>query len=284
MLLSEIHIRDPFILLFENNYYLYGTSGDEAVGKSSGFYAYKSTDLVNWEGKKNVFSPPEGFWADRDFWAPEVHYYNGKFYMLASFKKSTGHRGTQILVSESPLGPFREHSKGPLTPADWECLDGTLWVEDGVPYMIFCHEWTQIIDGTVCLQRLTDDLSDTVGAFKVLFRASQSPWAKKNEKKYVTDGPFIYKLKNGELIMIWSSYFGHYAEAMLRSRSGSVKGPWEHEKRLLFSDNGGHGMIFKDLSGSIIFTLHSPNNSPLERAVLFELEEKDNSLYVLKEK
>jgi hypothetical protein len=26
-------------------------------------------------------------------------------------------------------------------------LDGTLWVEDGVPYMIFCHEWIQITDG-----------------------------------------------------------------------------------------------------------------------------------------
>jgi hypothetical protein len=38
-------------------------------------------------------------------------------------------------------------------------LDGTLWVEDELPYMVFCHEWVQIKDGTVESVRLKDDLS-----------------------------------------------------------------------------------------------------------------------------
>ena len=31
------------------------------------------------------------------------------------------------------------------------CLDGTLWVEDGKPYMIYCHEWVETVDGEMDL-------------------------------------------------------------------------------------------------------------------------------------
>lgn len=37
-------------------------------------------------------------------------------------------RGTQILRADKPEGPFVPLSDGPVTPADWECLDGTLYV------------------------------------------------------------------------------------------------------------------------------------------------------------
>ena len=29
---------------------------------------------------------------------------------------------------------------------DWDIIDGTLYQEDGTTYMVFVHEWTQIID------------------------------------------------------------------------------------------------------------------------------------------
>src|SRR5208283_5178235 len=48
-------------------------------------------------------------------------------------------------------------------PEDMMTLDGTFWVEDGVPYMVYCHEWVQIVNGTVEMIRLADDLSGTVG-------------------------------------------------------------------------------------------------------------------------
>jgi len=30
-----------------------------------------------------------------------------------------------------------------------DIIDGTLYQEDGTTYMVFVHEWTQIIDGTI---------------------------------------------------------------------------------------------------------------------------------------
>ena len=71
--------------------------------------------------------------------------------------------------------------------------DGTLYVEDGVPYMIFCHEWSQVTDGEICIVRLSDDLKRTVGEPKILFKASQPIWASsKINGGFITDGPFLY--------------------------------------------------------------------------------------------
>src|SRR5512146_309706 len=123
MKLSDIHIRDPFILPVssERRYYLYGTMGQYAfAGRGFGFDCYTSAELETWEGPFPVFRPPAGFWADRNFWAPEVHAYRGQYFLFASFKAEGICRGTQILAAESPLGPFRPLSARPVTPSDWE--------------------------------------------------------------------------------------------------------------------------------------------------------------------
>lgn len=82
--------------------------------------------------------------------------------MFATFtRESSGLRGTFILKADSPLGPFVPHSNGTVTPEDWECLDGTLYINrQGKPYIVFCHEHTQIIDGTICYAPLQDDLKE----------------------------------------------------------------------------------------------------------------------------
>src|SRR5512138_3016978 len=107
MNLSDIHIRDPFVLPVpsERRYYLYGTMGPYSWSESAlGFDCHTSTDLHIWEGPREVFRPPAGFWADRNFWAPEVHAHRGQYFMFASFKAKGVCRGTQILAARSPLG------------------------------------------------------------------------------------------------------------------------------------------------------------------------------------
>jgi len=161
---KDVQIRDPFVfpVASEGKYYLYGTTDKNAwKGKATGFDVYVSSDLENWEGPFAAFRPETGFWADENFWAPEVYLYNGYYYMFASFKTKGKCRGTQMLSAKSPLGPFSPHSEGPVTPHEWECLDGTLYInENGKPWMVFCHEWLQIDDGEICAVRLTKDLKN----------------------------------------------------------------------------------------------------------------------------
>lgn len=279
---QDIHIRDPFILVDGGKYYMYGTRGKSAWdGKCTGLDVYVSSDLEDWSEPVEAFTAPEGFWADRNFWAPEVHEYKGAYCMFVSFKSETACRGTQILRAQSPMGPFLLHSDGPVTPRDWECLDGTLYVSpDGKPYMVFCHEWVQVRDGEMCAIELSDDLRRAVSQPRLLFRASEPAWSVKGAETYVTDGPFMYRTQQGRLLMIWSSHAAKgYCEAIAYSDNGDITGAWQHDGRLLFEENGGHGMIFRTLEGGLRFIYHQPNNTPMERPHIVALREEGDTLY-----
>lgn len=305
--LSDIHIRDPYILpdASTKTYYLYkSASYQNSQGATAGGVAvYKSKDMNLWEGPIQVFRVPENNALTGIVWAPEVHYYKGKYYLFATlnsdivWKKAQKnwpafiHRSTQIFHSKSPEGPFLPFGIFPHTPSDEMALDGTLWVEDGIPYMIYCHEWVQVNDGTMKLVQLSPNLSKTVGSPSVLFSASAADWstgsihAASSPTSYVTDGCFLYRTKTGKLLMIWSSFKeGDYAVGIAESVTGQVKGPWKQQKEPIFSKNGGHGMIFKTFDGRLCITLHQPNSpGGKERARIFELEDTGNTLLLKKE-
>jgi len=278
MKFCDINIRDPYILVHGGKYYLYGTRAKNTWEKMPlhviGFDVYVSEDMENWSEPKEIFSYFDGFWGDRQYWAPEVHFYKGNFYLFASFTGEGCHRGTAILMSDTPDGRFKEHSNKAITPHSWECLDGTFYVENGIPYIVFCHEWTQIKDGTVCALQLTEDLKSSVGEPIELWRASSAPWVVPctDNKDFCTDGPFMHNL-DGELICIWSSFTGDkdYCEAISRSDNGSILGSWTIDDELLFSKDGGHGMIFTDLCGDLNFIYHTPNSTPDERPTVLKL-------------
>ncbi|MBN1564168.1 MAG: family 43 glycosylhydrolase [Anaerolineae bacterium] len=284
---ADIHIRDPFVLPIraEQHYYLYGTTGPEAwTTSASGLDHYISSDLENWEGPFPAFRPPTNFWSDRNFWAPEVHAYRGRYYLFATFKAEGVCRGTQILAADAPQGPFLPISDGPVTPRAWECLDGTLFVDaDDHPWIVFCHEWVQVGDGEICALQLSDDLTSATGQPQVLFHASAAPWALEINSKgrigYVTDGPWLHRLTNGTLLMLWSSFgTGGYTIGIARSTSGDILGPWEQLPAPLYAGDGGHCMVFRDFEGQLWLAFHHPNPSPAERPQFVPIRETESSL------
>ncbi len=286
----DIQMRDPFVVpdTEEGCYYLFGTT-DKNCWKNAGegFDCFRSKDLCLWEGPITTFRPPPSFWATHHFWAPEVHRFNGRYYMFASFKAEHRYRGTQILVSDCIAGPYVPLTEGPVTPPDWECLDGTLHVDSaGAPWIVFCHEWVQVHNGSMYAMRLSQDLKTPAGPPVFLFSASEAPWVKRaswpgEEGKvrfptYVTDGPFLFRKRSGILMMLWSSLGQKgYAMGIAWSESGAVSGPWLQEPVPLWAEDGGHGMIFRGLDGRLLVTFHRPNNTPNERPDFIEIEETD---------
>lgn len=281
---SDINLRDPFVLVHGGRFYLYGTRGATCWGPADGFDAYVSDDLAKWSGPRVVFHNDGSFWADRDYWAPEVHPYGGAFYMFASFKGTARRRGTAVLRADSPLGPFLPWSEGPVTPAEWECLDGTLHVDKaGRPWLVFCHEWVQCSDGEICVLPLTADLRAPADGPTVLFRASEAAWRKRMRHSsgmegYVTDGPFLWRLADGGLVCLWSGFSqSGYTLGQARSESGEITGPWL-QAQPVFTRNGGHGMVFRDPRGGLFLTLHNPNIHLMERPCFYPVEEHDGTL------
>lgn len=283
MNLDTIRMRDPFVLPVPGDslYYLYCNAVQDHM--PVGFDVYTSPDLQDWSGPLPVFRAGAEFWADSDFWAPEVHAYAGAYYLFASFKAAGKCRGTQILRSDVPGGPFVPISAGPVTPRDWECLDGTLYVDEQAPWIVFCHEWTQVKDGEMCAMPLSTDLTHALKAPLLLFKASQAPWVTPFpfENNRVTDGPCLYHTPAGSLLMVWSSFTETgYSVGIARSVGGAIAGPWQHQAETLYQKNGGHGSLFRIFEGRLMLALHQPNSGSIERAHFIPLDELNDTLHL----
>ena len=268
-----------------------------------GVRAWTSTNLADWQGPKTIFRTPTNIWGDirtAGIWAPEMHYYKGKYYLFLTFDSRTQlqeqwhdwrprvFRGSQILWGESPNGPFQTFTNHSTTPTNMMTLDGTFWVEDGVPYMVFCNEWVQVSDGTVEYMPLKDDLSEAAGPPKRMFRASSAKWSELVEAGgHVTDGPYVWKGKTGKLYVIWSSraHDQRYQCGVAISNSGKLAGPWRQEDTPIFSDYGGHGMLFNTFEGKLMMVLHAPDggDSGPRRPRIFEIEDTGETLRIVKE-
>lgn len=279
MTFKDINIRDPFVLLYDGKYYLYGTRGETTWTKAYGLDVYVSDDLESWSNAHECFAVPENFWGEKNIWAPEVYHYNGSFYMFVTFYSEKRSRATQILKSDSPMGPFLPFTDDAITPVGWTCLDGTFYIDkNGDPYIVFCREWVEVTDGEIHAMKLTKDLTAAAGEPFLLFKASQPEWAEKGKDKYITDGPFMYRTKDGRLLMIWSTITEKgYTQAIAYSDNGEIDGNWYHEKPM-FDDDGGHGMIFDDYNGTKYLILHSPNETLMERPVLLKIAEENGFL------
>ncbi|MEJ2501910.1 MAG: glycoside hydrolase family 43 protein [Gemmatimonadota bacterium] len=298
--LEDVRMRDASVLADEasGRYYLV------ASGRGATVRAYTSTDLATWEGPHTVYRTPDAMWGEdvgiRGIWAPELHAYRGRYYLFLTFDSDAElpehwdpwipwlprvRRASQVLVADSPLGPFRPFSNEPTLPADMMTLDGTLWEEDGVPYMVFSHEWVQIVDGAMAMIRLTDDLSATVGEPTTLFRASEAPWGERSREWgcWVTDGPWLHRSESGRLFMLWSSFSETgYTVGLAVSESGTLAGPWVQQEEPIYSDDGGHPMLFRAFDGRLIMSLHSPNGGPDTRIHLFEMEDTGETLRIVR--
>ena len=94
---------DPFVLKFRGEYFAYCT-GDAPDGNVFGIL--RSSDLVDWTPVGSAMSPL----ASRPpyYWAPEVVYDNGKFYLYYS-------AGNEILMSSATASILRSGRFEPAT-------------------------------------------------------------------------------------------------------------------------------------------------------------------------
>ena len=310
---ESFRIRDPFVFadVKTRTYYLYGV--EHYIGETNettGVWVRKSKDLETWSEARRVMVARRG---TQCVWAPEVHEYKGAYYMFATLKDYpdkdnplvmmgptpewssnvcglwNSWHATWIYRAESPEGPFLPVSERPVTPPGWVALDGTLYVEDGRPYLVFTHDWLQVADGTIEIAPLADDLSELAGPPKTIFRASAiAPGTLKG----ITDGPFVHRSpQSGRLFITWSTQNpdkqragqAGYCVVSSESATGLLEGPWVNH-HIIFDSNGGHGMVFRTFDGRLKFALHSPDVWGKERLALYDFVDNGKGICIVEKK
>jgi hypothetical protein len=302
--LDSISLSDPYILADDATrmYYMTGSGG----------MMWKSADLKMWEGPLPCLEVDTTSWMGSNpmVWASELHKYKDKYYCFTTLtnlkiivdtvpdRYNVQRRASHILMADKAEGPYRPMKENIYLPENWSTLDGTLWVEDETPYMVFCHEWMQIVDGTMDYIKLSRDLSESVGEPVKMFKASDAPWPREMNSigeltfgmalgGYVTDGPFLFKTGTGRLGMLWSSWSSsRYAQSVSYSASGKLSGPWIHSKEVLNPDNMGHGMMFKTFDGKDVMALHYQSldikNPGPRKPMLLEVDFSGDELKILR--
>ena len=97
-------LHDPYVLADETTrtYYLYTQNVASLSGASGGgTMVYRSKNLVNWSDPTKVYAIETDGWARQQngAWAPEVHKYNGRYYLF-----TTIHNSQQVIATASTQG------------------------------------------------------------------------------------------------------------------------------------------------------------------------------------
>lgn len=216
---------DPYVLKYNGKYYLYGTGG------ADGIKVYQSDNMVTWSRAVGATSGyalhKDAVWGDKWFWAPEVYYLNGKFYMFFSAEEELC-----VAESSSPLGPFTQSAENQKPfHTNVKEIDSHLFIdEDGKKYMYF----VRFTNGNeIWVAELNDDLrSIKESTLRRCIGASNGlqTWEQSTLEPYpgskVNEGPFILK-HNGWYYLTYSA--NHYQNpnyGVGYATSKSPLGPW----------------------------------------------------------
>ncbi|MDR0414093.1 MAG: glycoside hydrolase family 127 protein [Prevotellaceae bacterium] len=226
-------IGDPYILKYRGVYYLYSSTRDNMVGVK----CWATKDFITWSDAYTCTAED----ITKTAYAPEVVYWNGKFYMYTS----PDGKGHYILQSDSPTGPFVS-----ITGNIGREIDGSVFIDDDGKWY-FYHASNDGIKG--CAMSSPTSIGSAVN----LNAKTGYGW---------TEGPCVVK-RNGTYYLFYTG--NHviskgYRIDYAKNTDGAIK-PYtpSAQNPILISSEGsftglGHGSAFigPDLD-SYYFTYHN---------------------------
>ncbi|HEX8290801.1 MAG TPA: glycoside hydrolase family 43 protein [Pyrinomonadaceae bacterium] len=172
---------DPFVLRHRGVYYAFGTTGGERKPDGRIFTLLRSDDLVNWRELGGALAEPT---ADRayQFWAPEVAYDGGTFYLYYSMGgKEEEKFELRVATSRGPEGPYKDAGVKLL-----DCESNRFTIDahpfqdtDGRWYLFYARNFPDTDGGAhpgtaLVVDRLAG-MTKLAGECKVVLRA-RHPW------------------------------------------------------------------------------------------------------------
>ncbi len=282
-------IGDPFVLLFEDTYYMYATSSP------NGFHVYSSEDLITWRDRGLCYKK-KGSFGYKCFWAPEVTARSdGKFVMHFS-AKDRKRRSLRIgaAVSDSPLGPFYDANEGaPMFDPDYAIIDAHCFTDnDGQSYLLYVRDVSENIcaDGIrrseIYIAPLDRSLTRLVEEGKCILSPSGDEETSIDPKWQWNEGPFVLEAGGRYYLNYSYNCFNVREYSVGVAEAESIAGPYKKtDRRLLIANDEmsgpGHNSYFRAKDGTLMCAFHihtDPKRPSGNRRACFVPAELDGGL------
>ena len=107
------YYADPEARFYEGKYYIYVTRSATNYAEQMNLDAFSSEDLIHWEKHEGIIDMSGYPHAYQAVWAPTIIEKNGKYYLIFATNDIQNNEeigGLEIAVSDSPAGPFVNHT------------------------------------------------------------------------------------------------------------------------------------------------------------------------------
>jgi GH43 family beta-xylosidase len=270
---------DPWVIYHDGWYYYTNSMGDKIE-----LWKTKSMAALDSAPHKTIWIPPTGTLYSKDIWAPELHFFAGKWYMyFAADDGDNAHHRLYVLENSSP-DPMEGTwlLKGKLgDPADKWAIDASVFENNGQLYLIWSG-WEGDENGqqNIYIAKMTNPY--TVAGNRVKLSTPEYDWERYGDLHdavnpphvNVNEGPEMLMHKN-KLFLVYSAsgcWTDHYALGMLKaSASADLMNPgsWAKSKAPVFKGSAensvyavGHNGFFKSPDGKQDWIIYHANPNP----------------------
>ncbi|MBN2486784.1 MAG: RICIN domain-containing protein [Bacteroidales bacterium] len=193
-------VPDPFITFSNGYYYLTGTTGSNVcLKRATTLEALKSTQF------KSVFSPAQGG-PCCDYWAPELHKIDGKWYMYYTAAETSGSGQRTWVIENSSADPMSGTwvNRGRIydSNADYWAIDGTVLSLNDTNYFI----WSGVANASdgdkpqrIYIAKMSNPWTLVPG--RTLLSSPTLSWENNGQ---VNEAPEVL-IKNGKVFLVYSA-------------------------------------------------------------------------------
>lgn len=253
---TDIHVHDPVMIKQGDTWYLFCTGW--------GISVYSSTDMKTWKEEESVFGrqPPE--WTEEvvsgfrgHIWAPDISYYNGKYYLyysVSAFAKNTSAIGLVTNVTLDPKAPdFKWEDQGIIVQSVpnrdlWNAIDPNIITdEDGYPWMSFGSFWEGL--KLVKLVPNRTRIAEPQEWYTIAKRKRTHFTADKSPGDAALEAPFIFKKDTMYYLFVSWDYCCRGENSTYKvvvGRSETVTGPYLDKEGKSMAEGGGSLVIEGD--------------------------------------
>ncbi len=272
-IIQTIFTADPAPLVHNDTLFLYTTHDEDSSTwfTMKDWRVFSTTDMVNWTHYDVALSLDDFPWADKDAWAAQCIYRNGKFYFyICAHHKEKKQMAIGVAVSDKATGPFKPVSDQPFISANWGDIDPTVFIDDdGQAYLYWGNPDLWYV-------KLNEDMisyDESVGVVRVPLTHEAFGVRKGDDRRNTQyeEGPWLYK-RDQTYYMLYPA--GGVPEHLAYSTGPSATGPWTYQDTIMhiIKDKGAFtnhpGLV--DYKGSTYLFYHNtglPGGGGFNRSV-----------------